>query len=165
MSLGGHHWVTFLLIETGRLRFIDVSPESEVGMGMFSLDTNAPTWSCDIHADVKRSVIAWRTDQLTSLIVNCPGIQSFNETLSQYKSLILPSSHPTSKYVESVATRIVESNGLGHMKGSKGLVGSLMGAWNGDDVASRQGLQEGGKEMEWEVGLIIATIPFIRSQI
>lgn len=94
--------------ETGRLRFMDLSPASE------------------------RQV----------------AVQSFNEILKEYKPLLLPASHPTSKYVERVARRIVEGGGLGKMKVSSS-VRSAGKSWGGG-LFGDVGFGGGGGEEEWE---------------
>lgn len=108
--------------ETGRLRFMDLSPSAERQL----------------------------------------GVQTFNETLREYKSLILPPSHPTSKYVERVAKRIVEGGGLGKLKGS---TASPMSGWGGglfgdtglgggdewERTAAAGTKKDGGEQIEWEV--------------
>lgn len=40
------------------------------------------------------------------------GQQGFTEVMGEYRNKVLPKSHPTSRYVQSVVRRIVESNGL-----------------------------------------------------
>ncbi|KAL7413517.1 peptidase family M48-domain-containing protein [Mrakia frigida] len=93
------------------------------------------------------------------------GVQTFNETLREYKSLILPPSHPTSKYVERVAKRIVEGGGLGKLKGStaspmSGWGGGLFGdtGLGGGDEWERSAAagtkKDGGEQIEWEVFVI-----------
>lgn len=40
------------------------------------------------------------------------GRQGFAEVMGEYRNKVLPKNHPTSRYVQSVVRRIVESNGL-----------------------------------------------------
>lgn len=115
--------------ETGRLRFIDVSPEQERAM----------------------------------------GLQTQQETLSEYQNALLSPSHPTSKRVREIARRIVEGNALGHMKEDHSLASlpniSLGSIFMGEGEGSEGlfGNEEsnpvrtnaaGNKDVEWEVYVI-----------
>lgn len=95
------------------------------------------------------------------------ALKTFNETLREYKPLLLPASHPTARYVERVAKRIVEGGGLGHMKGSRkpssggGWGGGLFGEtglggggedWGQTDPAMKA---RAGEDVEWEVSLLL----------
>jgi hypothetical protein len=108
--------------ETGRLRFIDVSEESERAMGL-------------------------KTQQ---------------ETLAEYQHALLSPSHPTTKRVRDIATRIVEGNMLGHMKEGhswKQLPNISLGSIFGTEDQQEEILGDertkfnaaGNKDVEWEV--------------
>lgn len=64
------------------------------------------------------------------------GRQTQLQTLSEYDRAVLPPNHPISKRVRKVATRIIESSGLGRVK-SSGEMGAIE-----------------GKDTEWEVYVI-----------
>lgn len=83
------------------------------------------------------------------------GLQSERETLSEYRGKILPSNHPTTRRVREIARRIVEGNGLGHMKGTSdvsvgdtllGSFGRVFSGAGGDGEAA--GLFPFGHEVE-----------------
>lgn len=89
------------------------------------------------------------------------GRQTQLQTLSEYDRAVLPPTHPISKRVRKVATRIIESSGLGRVK-SSGEMGAIEGTvptWGGgvDMKDIFMGGGEGGKEAregkdtEWEV--------------
>ncbi|KAK4689916.1 hypothetical protein P7C73_g203, partial [Tremellales sp. Uapishka_1] len=92
------------------------------------------------------------------------GLQTQRETLTQYSRALLPASHPTTKRVRAIATRIVEGSGLGRMKagGAMGAVESAVPAWGGggsvEDVLfggeSGEAHPKEGKDTEWEVYVI-----------
>ncbi|KAL7424718.1 metalloendopeptidase [Cryptotrichosporon argae] len=95
------------------------------------------------------------------------GLETQQATLQQYATHVLPPNHPTTKRVRAVATRIIESSGLGRVK-----TGNEMGAveaavdWRGGAGADVQDAlfgslgkkaeQEGWgkKQTEWEVYVI-----------
>lgn len=92
------------------------------------------------------------------------GRQTQLQTLSEYDRAVLPPNHPISKRVRKVATRIIESSGLGRVK-SSGEMGAIEGTvptWGGgvDMKDIFMGGGEGGKEAregkdtEWEVYVI-----------
>ena len=116
--------------ETGRLRFIDVSPEKEEAMGL-------------------------RTQQ---------------ETLAQFQGQLLPASNPTSRRVREIARRIVEGNGLGHMKDDHSWTNlpdiKLSQIWGGGEQPEEPMMGDGydprrslgsstnKRDVEWEVYVI-----------
>ncbi|OWZ31902.1 mitochondrial metalloendopeptidase OMA1 [Cryptococcus neoformans] len=92
------------------------------------------------------------------------GRQTQLQTLSEYDRAVLPPNHPISKRIRKVATRIIESSGLGRVK-SSGEMGAIEGTvptWGGgvDMKDIFMGGGEGGKEVkegkdtEWEVYVI-----------
>ncbi|WWC68580.1 uncharacterized protein I206_102510 [Kwoniella pini CBS 10737] len=92
------------------------------------------------------------------------GRQTQLQTLSEYSTAVLPPNHPTTKRVRAVATRIIESSGLGRVKsgGEMGAVeGKVPAFGGGEDVGeilfgSGEGAKQvqEGKETEWEVYVI-----------
>jgi metalloendopeptidase OMA1, mitochondrial len=85
------------------------------------------------------------------------GYQTQQATLSEYRGKILSPNHPLTRQVREVATRIIESAGLGKMTTGGGL-GAVEGLFNepksGEIIF---GANEGGppdgitKDTEWEV--------------
>ncbi|OCF31676.1 mitochondrial metalloendopeptidase OMA1 [Kwoniella heveanensis BCC8398] len=95
------------------------------------------------------------------------GRQTQLSTLSEYSTAVLPANHPTTRRVRAVATRIIESSGLGRVKsgGEMGAVEGKVPTWGGGTDAMGVGEilmgsgPEGdhareGKETEWEVYVI-----------
>ncbi|CDZ98887.1 peptidase family m48 [Phaffia rhodozyma] len=81
------------------------------------------------------------------------GLQSFQEMMSEYASKLLPENHRTTQYVRMVAANIVESNGLGKMKGAKSVAGTNRGTgWDTGEAESWKESQQ--EEVEWEVFVI-----------
>lgn len=93
------------------------------------------------------------------------GYQTQLSTLSEYSTALLPPSHPSSKRVRAIASRIIEASGLGRVKS-----GTELGAVEGKVPTFGGGGQMGGldvgevlfggdegnavregKETEWEV--------------
>ncbi|WVQ93447.1 hypothetical protein IAU59_000521 [Kwoniella sp. CBS 9459] len=94
------------------------------------------------------------------------GRQTQLSTLSEYSTAVLPANHPTTRRVRAVATRIIESSGLGRVKsgGEMGAVEGKVPAWGGGaepdfgEIFSGSGPEgaraQEGKETEWEVYVI-----------
>ncbi|OCF75049.1 mitochondrial metalloendopeptidase OMA1 [Kwoniella mangroviensis CBS 8886] len=92
------------------------------------------------------------------------GRQTQLQTLNEYSRAVLPPNHPTTKRVRAVATRIIESSGLGRVKsgGEMGAVeGKVPNFGGGEDIGEILfgGGEAGkdareGKETEWEVYVI-----------
>ncbi|WWC87947.1 uncharacterized protein L201_002847 [Kwoniella dendrophila CBS 6074] len=94
------------------------------------------------------------------------GRQTQLQTLNEYSRAVLPPNHPTTKRVRAVATRIIESSGLGRVK-SGGEMGAVEGKvpnfgggedigeilFGGGDSEAEKAVKE-GKETEWEVYVI-----------
>jgi hypothetical protein len=92
------------------------------------------------------------------------GQQTQLQTLSEYGTRLLPPTHAVSKRVHKVASRIIESSGLGRVK-STGEMGAIEGKvpkWGGGNEEIDMGdVLFGGdsnkpvdKETEWEASLI-----------
>ncbi|KAK8861614.1 hypothetical protein IAR55_002437 [Kwoniella newhampshirensis] len=94
------------------------------------------------------------------------GRQTQLQTLSEYSTALLPPNHPVSKRVRQVATRIIESSGLGRVKtgGEMSAVEGKVPAFGGGGEVDMgeifMGGADGGKEVregketEWEVYVI-----------
>ncbi|WVQ78785.1 hypothetical protein IAT38_000876 [Cryptococcus sp. DSM 104549] len=97
------------------------------------------------------------------------GRQTQLQTLNEYSRALLPPNHPISKRVRKVATRIIESSGLGRVKstGEMGAVEGKVPEWGGGQdlglgdifMGGSSGSSGGdhlkeGKETEWEVYVI-----------
>ncbi|WVR03778.1 hypothetical protein IAU60_000773 [Kwoniella sp. DSM 27419] len=92
------------------------------------------------------------------------GRQTQLSTLSEYSTAVLPANHPTTKRVRAVATRIIESSGLGRVKsgGEMGAVEGKVPAFGGGENIGEILMGSGpegdaareGKETEWEVYVI-----------
>ncbi|WVO18688.1 hypothetical protein L204_106408 [Cryptococcus depauperatus] len=92
------------------------------------------------------------------------GYQTQLQTLNEYSRALLPANHPMSKRVRKVATRIIESSGLGRVKssGDMGAVEGHVPTWGGgSDVRDiflgrthgEHDLKE-SQDTEWEVYVI-----------
>lgn len=91
------------------------------------------------------------------------GLQAYAETLREYQSKLLPASHPTVAYVERVAARIIEENGLGRMKGTSSHKKAPFwggGIFGDTGIELGPGGQQlplkgsGSDPIEWEVSLV-----------
>ncbi|GFZ42524.1 hypothetical protein JCM24511_00240 [Saitozyma sp. JCM 24511] len=101
------------------------------------------------------------------------GYQTQLQTLSEYSRQLLPPSHPVSKRVRKVASRIIESSGLGRVKsgGEMSAVEAPVPSWGGGggegqrhpgevDMSevlfggAKHARQDEGKQTEWEVYVI-----------
>ncbi|WVF65807.1 hypothetical protein IAT40_000544 [Kwoniella sp. CBS 6097] len=94
------------------------------------------------------------------------GRQTQLQTLSEYSTAVLPPNHSTTRRVRAVATRIIESSGLGRVKsgGEMGAVEGKVPTWGGGNEVDLGEILSGsgpegdrakeGKETEWEVYVI-----------
>lgn len=70
------------------------------------------------------------------------GQQMYNATMQEYGPKILPPSHPVSQHVTAVVRRILQSSGLGHIRGELARV----------DGTINQGLSHPDERLNFDVG-------------
>ncbi|KAJ9478101.1 Mitochondrial metalloendopeptidase OMA1 [Pseudozyma hubeiensis] len=110
-----------------------------------------------VHLEKVPETGRWRFIDVSAAQEHEMGQETFRQTLSEYRDRILPASHPYSRQVRSVASRIVaaldkavdDRNQPHHTKGDSGLAHHSHGEEGGISYGSNAPLGNNGPDSSW----------------